>query len=85
MMNKELTDAVVLALAALGYFLPTCIALIRGKARGGVFILNLVVGWTAVGWFVALIWACSGRTIWDKRRERQRHRGEVRWRPSLPQ
>ena len=76
-MNKELTVAVILALAALGYFLPTCVSLIRGKAQSGVFILNLVLGWTVVGWFVALIWACSGCTIWSKRRERQRHRNDI--------
>ena len=70
------SGAVILALVAFCYFVPTCIAMVRGKARGtgGVFILNLVVGWTVLGWFVALIWACSGHTVWDKRREEKRRR-----------
>ena len=73
-MNKELTGAVLLAFVAIGYFLPTCIAMIRGKEQGSVFVLNLIVGWTVVGWFVAFIWACSGRTGWNRRREKKRRR-----------
>ena len=71
-MNNQLIGAVILAFVALCYFLPTCIAMMRGKAQGGVFVLNLIVGWTVVGWFVAFIWACSGRTVWNKRREKRR-------------
>ena len=68
------SGAVILVLVALCYFLPTFIALIRGKAQGGVFVLNLITGWTVVGWFVAFVWACSGRTVWNKRREERRRR-----------
>lgn len=40
------------------YFLPTIIA--RDKIDVmGVFLVNLLFGWTVIGWFVALIWACS--------------------------
>ena len=68
-----------LALLVIGlilYFLPTFIAMSRGKANGtgGVFFVNLLLGWSVIGWFVAFIWACSGSTSADKRREEERHR-----------
>ena len=79
-MNDDLIDAVTLVFVAFFYFLPTYIAVIRRKAHGtgGVFILNLVVGWTVLGWFVAIILAFSGHTVWGKRREKKRHRDHVR-------
>ena len=40
------------------YFLPTLIG--RDKADAlGIFLVNLLFGWTVIGWFVALIWACT--------------------------
>ena len=40
------------------YFLPTLIG--RHKAdAAGIFIVNLLFGWTVIGWFIALIWACA--------------------------
>ena len=42
------------------YFLPIIIAAIRGHNNClSIFILNLLLGWTFVGWVVALIWACA--------------------------
>ena len=47
-----------LILSAIMYFLPTILA--RHKADFmGVFLVNLLFGWTVIGWFIALIWACS--------------------------
>jgi hypothetical protein len=44
-------------LAVVVYFLPTIIAGCRGRAEGsgGIFLLNLFLGWTAIGWLVAFI------------------------------
>jgi hypothetical protein len=40
------------------YFLPSILALARNKRdTGSIFVLNLLLGWTAVGWVVALVWA----------------------------
>jgi RsiW-degrading membrane proteinase PrsW (M82 family) len=48
----------VLALMTALYFLPAIIARARRKPNSGkVFILNLLLGWTAVGWGAALAWA----------------------------
>ncbi len=44
------------------YFLPTIIALIFGCDRtGSVFVMNLFLGWTFIGWVWAFIWAVSPR------------------------
>lgn len=49
---------ILLAVFTCGYMLPTSIALWREhRNTGGVFILNLFLGWTLVGWVIALIWA----------------------------
>jgi len=40
------------------YFLPTFVG--RGKRNlGAIFALNLLLGWTLVGWVVALVWAMT--------------------------
>ena len=42
------------------YFLPTIIAILRRKANtGGIFVLNLLLGWTLIGWIGALVWSLS--------------------------
>jgi Superinfection immunity protein len=42
----------------LTYFLPTIIAAARSKRDlGAIFVLNLFLGWTFIGWIVALVWA----------------------------
>jgi hypothetical protein len=42
------------------YFLPTIIAIVRRKVNaGGIFVLNLLLGWTLIGWVGALVWALS--------------------------
>jgi len=40
------------------YFLPSIIAVARSKRDlGAIFVLNLFLGWTAIGWVIALVWA----------------------------
>jgi len=42
------------------YFLPTVIVLARRHQDGlAIFMLNLLLGWTALGWIVALIWSLT--------------------------
>ena len=41
------------------YFFPTIVAMLRSHNPGGVFIVNLLLGWTLVGWCVALVMACG--------------------------
>jgi Superinfection immunity protein len=52
----------ILILFAL-YFIPTLEALIRrAKKSNGVFVVNFFLGWTFIGWVVALAWAVSSET-----------------------
>ena len=40
------------------YFLPSIIALARSKRDIlAIFLLNFFLGWSVIGWVVALIWA----------------------------
>jgi hypothetical protein len=42
------------------YFLPTIIASGRHlPERSGIALLNTFLGWTFIGWVVALIWAVT--------------------------
>jgi hypothetical protein len=49
---------ILISVATVAYFLPTLIAWLRHAPDfTTVMILNLLLGWTAVGWIVALILA----------------------------
>ena len=39
------------------YFIPSFIGSSKRNA-GGIFVLNLLLGWTFLGWVIALVWAC---------------------------
>jgi T4 superinfection immunity protein len=40
------------------YFLPTILAFARNKRdTSAILLLNLFLGWTMIGWVVALVWA----------------------------
>ncbi|MBV8207850.1 MAG: superinfection immunity protein [Acidobacteria bacterium] len=40
------------------YFLPAIVAFARGKGDAlAILALNFFLGWTAIGWVIALIWA----------------------------
>lgn len=40
------------------YFLPSIIAAARSmRDLVSIFVLNLLLGWTAIGWVIALVWA----------------------------
>lgn len=40
------------------YFLPSIIGASKANA-GAIFALNLFLGWTFIGWVVALVWALT--------------------------
>lgn len=40
------------------YFIPSIVALARSKRNTlSIFLLNLFLGWSLVGWVIALVWA----------------------------
>jgi hypothetical protein len=52
-------------LVSLGaYFLPTIIAIARKKTNlPGILLVNLLLGWSVIGWIVALVWAVSTERV----------------------
>ena len=57
---------VVLAIAVVlvVYFLPTIIAGVQAKRNvGAIFALNLLLGWSLIGWAVSLTWALTHDTV----------------------
>ena len=59
-----------------GYFLPALLAYARGHdQRFAIGMINLALGWTILGWFVALLWSItaiepdgSSKPIWRRRK-----------------
>src|SRR5688572_12949173 len=42
------------------YFLPTIVALARGHHNAvAILLLNLFLGWTGIGWILALVWSAT--------------------------
>lgn len=45
------------------YFLPCFVCVMRDATNfGAVFIINLLFGWTLIGWIAAFIIACMSQT-----------------------
>ena len=62
--NPPLFIALNATLFALVYFIPTFIALTRQRdQRLKLFLVNLLAGWTLIGWMAAFIWAIT--LPWD--------------------
>jgi hypothetical protein len=56
---------IVLALALIVfiYFIPALVASNRKHVNSlAISMLNLFLGWTLVGWVIALVWACTNNT-----------------------
>jgi uncharacterized membrane protein len=46
------------------YFIPWLIGFQKKRSNlGAIFVLNLLLGWTFVGWVAALIWAVSSTNV----------------------
>lgn len=49
--------AIIVAIITGLYMLPWAIATVRDVPHWGVFWLNLLLGWTIIGWIIALVLA----------------------------
>jgi hypothetical protein len=47
--------AIIVAILTAGYMLPWAIAAVRDVRHWSVFWVNLLLGWTIVGWIIALV------------------------------
>jgi RsiW-degrading membrane proteinase PrsW (M82 family) len=58
------TISIVATILTLGYMLPWMIAALRGKSNAwGVFVVNLLLGWTVLGWIIALVMSCTSHQV----------------------
>jgi hypothetical protein len=58
--SNPIAGFVLLIVAFVAYFLPTFIASHRKHPNGtSIFLLDLFLGWTFIGWLAALIWSAS--------------------------
>jgi hypothetical protein len=65
------------------YFIPAIVASCRHhNATGAIMVLNIFLGWTFIGWAIALVWASTN----DLRKEPRGLRAELgaRVRRTLP-
>ncbi len=56
------------------YFMPTIVAgYRRHSSLFLILVLNVLLGWTMLGWLLLLIWACLGdsHTIWGRPAEKK--------------
>ena len=56
--NSHMGTAIIIIILLAVYFIPT-MAGAKKRNAGAIFVLNLFLGWTLVGWVVALVWACT--------------------------
>jgi Superinfection immunity protein len=61
--GSALGGFILLVLILVVYFIPTFVAGSRHTVNSGaVFVINLFLGWTFIGWVVALAMAAGGMT-----------------------
>lgn len=98
-MDTQVWLAMIVLVGAFAYVAPAFVAYMRGTSnRASVAVVNVFLGWTLVGWVVALAMAVSGagergeyrrqRKAYLEEQRRQAWRAEQRhlWdqRPQLP-
>ncbi len=50
--------------ALLLYLLPAIVASMRGhRNANAIFALNLLLGWTFLGWVIAIIWSLTANVV----------------------
>jgi hypothetical protein len=70
--SVELLGMVPAGLVLIVYFLPALIAYLRdARAYAKIAFLNIVFGWTVIGWILALIWSLLDTRILEWRKQRR--------------
>ena len=55
---REMNNLVGIVITLVIYFIPTICASEK-KNFASIFALNVLLGWTIIGWIVALVWGLS--------------------------
>ena len=62
-MGLSLPHIIIFAVIIAVGFVPSIIAFVRNHAQKWIVLaLNIVLGWTGVGWVGALVWAIIGKS-----------------------
>jgi hypothetical protein len=60
MNNNSSAGLILLIVMGIPYFIPTIVAISRNMHnKGSVIVVNVFLGWTLIGWVVALAMACG--------------------------
>ncbi len=51
-------EIVLILVVGILYFLPSIVGSAKQNA-GAIFVLNIFLGWTLIGWVAALVWAMT--------------------------
>ena len=58
MQKLSLVELLWIVLIVTFYFMPTLIAFLRQhKNKLAIFLLNLLLGWSVLGWVASLVWS----------------------------
>jgi len=69
-----LTPLDLILITAVFYFLPAVVALIRSHhQRFAIILLNVLLGWTLLGWIAALVWSAPQNNKRGALNYRNRH------------
>ncbi len=60
------------------YFFPTIIAAARNRQVASILTLNLLLGWTLIGWIICLVWSLSDRSGDTTKSDREDVTEEIR-------
>lgn len=55
--------SIIVAILTGGYMAPWAVAAVRDVPHWAVFWINLLLGWTIIGWIVALVMALRAQRI----------------------
>ncbi len=61
MMQTSAGSAFVVTALGCSYFVPALVAMVRSRSNAvAILVFNLFLGWTLLGWVIALTWASTG-------------------------
>lgn len=55
--------SIIVAILSAGYMAPWAVAAVRDVRHWSVFWVNLLLGWTIIGWIIALIMALRSQRL----------------------
>ena len=59
--NDPMVFALIVLTVFVIHFIPSVIAFANGHTRRKlILLLNVLMGWTVIGWVVLLVWAING-------------------------